>query len=165
MNKQYFPGRTLARFRYLGAKAAGGLVFGMLLVLSMLVIATGPNAEPVERAEREWPVSYREVSPAAMAPTIQVYGKLETDQSATLRAGITATVTQVLRREGDWVEAGDTLISETGQRGLRWRVAKQRCGQYRTNISWRASWVCITRPRRNWRGRNCSVLSRCMPGA
>lgn len=110
MNKQYFPGRTLARFRYLGAKAAGGLVFGMLLVLSMLVIATGPNAEPVERAEREWPVSYREVSPAAMAPTIQVYGKLETDQSATLRAGITATVTQVLRREGDWVEAGDTLM-------------------------------------------------------
>lgn len=110
MNKQYFPGRTLARFRYLGAKAAGGLVFGMLLILSMLVIATGPKAEPVERAEREWPVSYREVSPAAMVPTIQVYGKLETDQSATLRAGITATVAQVLRREGDWVNAGETLM-------------------------------------------------------
>jgi HlyD family secretion protein len=110
MNKQYFPGRTLARFRYLGAKAAGGLVFGMLLILSMLVAATGPNAEPVERAEREWPVSYREVSPGAMAPTIQVYGKLETDQSATLRAGVTATVAQVLRREGDWVDAGDALL-------------------------------------------------------
>lgn len=110
MSRQYFPGRTLARFRFLGAKAAGGLVFGMLLLLSMLVIATGPQAEPVERAEREWPVSYREVSPAAMAPTIQVYGKLETDQSATLRAGVTATVSQVLRREGDWVDAGDTLL-------------------------------------------------------
>ncbi len=110
MKMQYFPGRTLARFRYLGAKAAGVLVFGMLLLLSMLVIATGPKAEPVERAEREWPVSYREVSPGPIAPTIQVYGKLETDQSATLRAGVTATVAQVLRREGEWVEAGETLL-------------------------------------------------------
>ncbi|HDZ08794.1 efflux RND transporter periplasmic adaptor subunit [Pseudohongiella sp.] len=110
MNKPYFPGRTLARFRYLGVKAAGGLIFGMLLLLSMLVVATGPKAEPVERAEREWPVSYREVTPVAMAPTIQVYGKLETDQSATLRAGVTATVAQVFRREGDWVNAGDPLL-------------------------------------------------------
>lgn len=110
MNKSYFPGRTLARFRYLGAKSAGLLVFGMFLMLSMLVVATGPKAEPVERAEREWPVSYREVSPVAMSPTIQVYGKLETDQSATLRAGVTATVAQVFHREGDWVDAGETLL-------------------------------------------------------
>ncbi|MEX0739134.1 MAG: HlyD family efflux transporter periplasmic adaptor subunit [Pseudohongiella sp.] len=110
MKAQYFPGRTLARFRYLGGKAAGLLIFGIFLMLSMLVIATGPEAAPTERAEREWPVSYREVTPVSMAPTIQVYGKLETDQSATLRAGVTATVAQVLRREGDWVNAGETLV-------------------------------------------------------
>jgi multidrug efflux pump subunit AcrA (membrane-fusion protein) len=110
MNKPYFPGRTLARFRYLGAKAAGGLILGMLLLLSMLVIATGPKAEPTERAEREWPVSYKEVSPVSMAPTIQVYGKLESDQYATLSAGVTATVVQVLHREGDWVNAGEPLL-------------------------------------------------------
>lgn len=125
MKSTEFTGRTLARFQYIGTKAAGVLVFGMLLILSMLVVATGPQAEPTERSERQWPVSYRVVSPTAVAPTLQVYGKLETDQSATLRAGVTANVAEVVAREGDWVELGDTLLRlDDGEVRLRLQSAQ-----------------------------------------
>lgn len=110
MGNSMFSGRRLDRFRYIGAKAAGGMILGMFLLLSVLMVATGPSAEPVERAEREWPVSFSIIHPEPLSPTLQAYGRLETDQQATLRAGITANVSQVHKREGDWVNQGDLLM-------------------------------------------------------
>ncbi|HBN15697.1 MAG TPA: hypothetical protein DD407_11725 [Pseudohongiella sp.] len=108
--QQIFWGRQLNRFRYIGTKAAGVLILGMFVLTSALVVATGPEAAPVERAEREWPVAASVVQPAAMSPTLQAYGRLESDQQATLRAGLTADVSAVHFREGDWVNAGDVLL-------------------------------------------------------
>lgn len=110
MKANEFTGRTLARFRYVGSKAAGVLVLGVFIMLSVLMVATGPKAEPAPRVEREWPVSYSIVTPAPVSPTLQVYGRLESDQQATLRAGITATVDAVVRREGDWVDRGEAIL-------------------------------------------------------
>jgi HlyD family secretion protein len=110
MKANEFPGRTLTRFRYVGSKAAGVLVLGVFIILSILMVATGPKAEPAPRIEREWPVSYSIVTPVPVSPTIQVYGRLESDQQATLRAGITATVDAVVRREGDWVNKGEAIL-------------------------------------------------------
>ena len=80
MSNSMFSGRRLNRFRYIGARAAGGMILGMFLLLSALVVATGPSAEPVERAEREWPVSFSIINPEPLSPTLQAYGRLETDQ-------------------------------------------------------------------------------------
>lgn len=110
MISKQFTGRTLTRFKYVGAKSAGVLVFGVFVILSILMVATGPKAEPAERVERDWPVFYSVVTPAPVSPTVQVYGRLETEQQATLRASLTATVAAVVRREGDWVNKGDTIV-------------------------------------------------------
>jgi multidrug efflux pump subunit AcrA (membrane-fusion protein) len=91
------------------------LVFVFLLMLSALVIATTPRAEPEVVGEKQWPVSYREVVPQSLSPQIQIYGKLETEQTATLRAAISGTVAQIHFREGDWVEQGDILLSLADQ--------------------------------------------------
>jgi multidrug efflux pump subunit AcrA (membrane-fusion protein) len=46
-----------------------------------------------------------------LMPNLQVFGKLETDQQATLRSGVTAIVENVVRREGDWVDQGDLILT------------------------------------------------------
>ena len=123
--RRFFWGRRIDRFRYIGAKAAGSMIFGMFLLLSALVVATGPKASPVERVEREWPVSYDIVTPTTLSPTLQVFGVLETDQQPTLRSGVTATVQHVLRREGDWVNAGDVIVQlETAEAELALQAAQ-----------------------------------------
>jgi HlyD family secretion protein len=105
-----FWGRSADRFKYIGSKAAGVMILGMFFLLSALVVATGPEAAPMERVEREWPVSYGVIEPAALSPSLQVYGKLETAQLASLRASVTADVAQVRLREGDWVNKGDIIV-------------------------------------------------------
>ena len=104
-------GRSVDRFKYIGSKAAGVMILGMFFVLSALVVATGPEAAPMERVEKEWPVSYGVIEPAALSPSMQVYGKLETAQLASLRASVTADVAEVQLREGDWVNKGDVIVA------------------------------------------------------
>lgn len=101
--------RQLPRLRHVGVKLAGVLVFGALMSVSALIIATGPRAEPEVRSEKQWPVSYKTVSPQALEPRLQVYGRVETEQTAVLRAAISGSVSEVLFREGDWVERGEVL--------------------------------------------------------
>lgn len=103
--------RNLPRLRHVGHRLGGALVFGFLLMLSLLVMATGPRAEPELRTEKQWPVSYKAVVPQALSPRVQVYGRLETEQTASLRAAIAGTVSQMHFREGDWVDQGMVLVS------------------------------------------------------
>ncbi|MDO8907922.1 MAG: HlyD family efflux transporter periplasmic adaptor subunit [Pseudohongiella sp.] len=103
--------RTLPRLRNIGTRLGGVLVFGALISISALIVATGPSASPETRAEKEWPVSYREAIPALMTPNLQVYGKLETVQTANLRAPVAGTVSAIHFKEGDWVERGELLMS------------------------------------------------------
>lgn len=92
------------------ASMAGALIFVLLIAASLLVIATGPRAEPVAQSEREWPVSYHVAVPAPMSPSLKVFGRLESEQQAALRSAVTATVADVRVQEGEWVNRGDTLI-------------------------------------------------------
>ena len=101
--------RRLPRLRHVGVRLAGVLVFGALITVSALIIATGPRAEPEARSEKEWPVGYKTVSPQALEPSFQVYGRLEAGQTAVLRAAISGSVSDVLFREGDWVDRGEVL--------------------------------------------------------
>ena len=123
--RSFFGGRGIDRFRYVGAKAAGVMILGMFILLSALVVATGPQAAPMPRVEREWPVSYSIVQPEALSPTLQVFGKLESDQQATLRAGLTADVKTIVRREGDWVNVGDVILElDDSEAELRLRASR-----------------------------------------
>lgn len=103
--------RTLPRLRNVGTRLGGVLVFAVMVTFSALVLVTGPGAQPEIKTEKEWPVSYREAEPASLAPVLQVYGRLETAQTANLRAAVAGTVAGIHFREGDWVERGQVLLS------------------------------------------------------
>ncbi|ALO44827.1 efflux RND transporter periplasmic adaptor subunit [Pseudohongiella spirulinae] len=125
VRRRFFWGRGIDRFKYIGGKAAGVMILGMFFLLSALVVATGPEAAPMERVEREWPVSYGVIEPAALSPSLQVYGKLETAQLASLRASVTADVAEVRVREGDWVNKGDVIIGlDEREANLRLQAAR-----------------------------------------
>lgn len=138
--------RTLPRMRNIGTRLGGVLVFGVLISLSALIVATGPSAEPETKTEKEWPVSYREAMPASMTPSLQVYGKLETEQTANLRAAVAGTVSAVHFKEGDWVERGETLLSlDDAELELNVRAAQSSLLQAQANQATVASNFALTR--------------------
>lgn len=91
------------------AASAGFLLVAVLASVS--IFATGPNPEPAARTEKAWPVSVLEVTPATLKPTFTAYGRVESSNVTHLRTDLNAEVAGVHVREGDWVEAGDVLIT------------------------------------------------------
>ncbi len=106
-----------ARLRKLSARPRGrrfvvgtGIIAAAVLA-SVSIFATGPSPQPAERTEKAWPVSVVEVVPAPMQPTFTAYGRIESSNVAHLRTDLNAEVQAVHVREGDWVEAGDLLMT------------------------------------------------------
>lgn len=96
--------------KMMGRKMVGLVIFLAMVSIAMLLVATGPSAEPGERMERAWPVSTMVAQPQELHPLLLAYGRLESRQTDGVRARINATVDSVLRAEGDWVEQGDLLV-------------------------------------------------------
>ena len=74
------------------------------------LIATKPKAKPVEVTEKAWLVSAVAVEPGTYAPTLPLYGRVESLWSSSLTAGLAADVVEVPVIEGDEVAAGDLLV-------------------------------------------------------
>jgi HlyD family secretion protein len=91
--------------------AAGTCFILVALLASVSIFATGPNPAPAVRTEKAWPVSVVEVTPAPMQPTFTAYGRVESSHVTHLKTDLNAEVASVPVREGDWVEAGDVLIT------------------------------------------------------
>jgi HlyD family secretion protein len=98
------PVRAIAR-RYAGLVVLAGFSF-----LGFIVVISSPNAEPLERSERSWPISVTIARPEALAPVLLAFGKVESRQVAILKTTISAPVNEVFVHEGAWVEEGDLLI-------------------------------------------------------
>ncbi len=90
--------------------AGTGFILAALLA-SLSLFATGPNPEPDVRTEKAWPVSVVRVTPRPMRPTFTAYGRVESRSITHLKTDLNARVTDVHVREGDWVEAGDVLLT------------------------------------------------------
>lgn len=101
----------------LGRKFAGLMLLLLALFLSFIVVATGPSAEPLEKVERAWPVTVITAAPADLPPTLLTFGKVESKQVASLNTNISAPVSEVLVREGAWVEEGELLIQLDANEG------------------------------------------------
>ena len=65
---------------------------------------------PVESTEKAWQVGGMPVKIEALSPQLNLYGRAETPQYATLTAALTADVVTVSVLEGILVAAGDVLI-------------------------------------------------------
>ena len=90
--------------------ATGIAILGVGLAGSALLLATGPQATPVEHEEKAWPVSTQVVEHRTLAPRFVTWARFEASQVARLRAAVDAPVQSVHVRAGDRVAAGDVLV-------------------------------------------------------
>jgi HlyD family secretion protein len=90
--------------------AISGGIIGVALLTSASIFATGPNASPAEHVEKAWPVSVTTVRPQLLSPNFSAFGRLESNQVASLRSDLIVQIVEVDVQEGDWVEAGAVLV-------------------------------------------------------
>ena len=105
--------------------AISGAIIGTALLTSASIFATGPNASPAAPVEKAWPVSVTTVAPGVMHPSFSAFGRLESNQVASLRSDLIAQIKEVTVKEGDWAEAGEVRLRHEchqRQRGDRHRV-------------------------------------------
>jgi RND family efflux transporter MFP subunit len=74
------------------------------------LIATKPKPKPVTVVERAWLVSTTPARPARFAPSVTLYGRIESLWSSELTAGVAADVQEVAVVEGDNVTKGAVLV-------------------------------------------------------
>lgn len=74
------------------------------------LIATKPKPKPVEVVERAWLVSTTRALPARFAPSVTLYGRVESLWSSELTAAVSADVQAVAVVEGDLVAKAAVLV-------------------------------------------------------
>ncbi|MBF0254965.1 MAG: biotin/lipoyl-binding protein [Gammaproteobacteria bacterium] len=87
------------------------LILVLAAGLAFLIIKSKPEAKPVVVKEKAWPVRVQLAEPATLAPTLTLYGRIESLWSSQLTAGIVADVLEVAVLEGDEVAKGQLLLS------------------------------------------------------
>lgn len=83
--------------------AVGAAGFAMLM-------ATKPKSQAAPRQETTWTVSVQQAELADVRPTLTLYGHIETPRRSRLKAAIEATVSEVLVKEGERVDADQALV-------------------------------------------------------
>jgi len=86
------------------------LILALAIAGAAALIATKPKPKPVAVVERAWLVSTTQAIPARYAPSVTLYGRIESLWSSELTAGVAADVQEVAVVEGDRVEKGAILV-------------------------------------------------------
>ena len=100
------------------------VIVGAGFAVNALLVATRPEARPVEIPEKAWPVDVAPVSPGTFEPGVPLFGRVESLWSSQLTAGIAADVVSVPVIEGDEVAAGALLV-ELDDRDARLLLAQR----------------------------------------
>ena len=126
--------QILPPFAILGAGAA---------VLAGLVLT---RPEPPARTQEEpvWVVETQRVEPRALAPTVTLYGRLESPRAATLSAAVAAEVEAVPAREGRNVAAGEPLV-KLDRRDLASTLAERRADLAEARVNFEADRQALER--------------------
>jgi len=107
------------------------LILGMGYAGFKYLLATKPKSESIQVTEPSWLVATQLVTLSTRSPTVTLYGRVESPQSATLRApnfslAANVEVDEVLIREGEQVFQGELLIrleNQESQLNLKQRSA------------------------------------------
>ena len=102
-----FKPKTPARRRI----AVGVAMLGGSVLVSASIFATAPTATPEVKQEKAWPVSVVAISPSAVSPMFNAFGKVEATQVAQIQTELVAEIADVAVREGQWVRKGDLLLT------------------------------------------------------
>jgi multidrug efflux pump subunit AcrA (membrane-fusion protein) len=85
------------------------LILGGAVAVAAFLVATKPKTEPLAIKEKAWLVRALAVAPGDWAPTLTVYGRVESLWSTDLTAGLAAEVVGVYVIDGDDVGQGQVL--------------------------------------------------------
>jgi len=99
----------------------------------MLLKSSRPTPPPVEARERVWLVAAMQVEPAAVQPTLTLYGRIEAPDQVRAAAPVAGRVLEVLVRDGDRVSAGEVL-ARMDPRDLQPRLEQARADVDREGI-------------------------------
>ncbi|MBN7798469.1 efflux RND transporter periplasmic adaptor subunit [Parahaliea mediterranea] len=128
------PWRLLRRVSRKNRILAG--ILGVTALAAGTLMATAPHPEPPDVEEKAWPVSAIAVQPAALAPELRLFGRVESPHHASLSSAIAAQVTAVHVREGQPVGAGQLLVSlDPAEERLRLRQAEANLADARARLA------------------------------
>lgn len=85
-------------------------IAGGFTALLTLMVATQEQHDPNEVDEKSTPVTAVVMTPQSINPELQLYGKLETPNTVTLKTAVTAYVANIAVAEGAKVTKGDLLV-------------------------------------------------------
>lgn len=91
-------------------KALPFVIIAVAILGFLILRATGPSAPPPETSERVWQVRGLSVSPGTHQPTLELYGRTFSPNTAVLRAAVEGEVDAVPARAGDVVDTGTLLV-------------------------------------------------------
>ena len=86
------------------------LILAAAVVGFVILRATGPTAPPPETSERVWQVRGMIVEPGTHQPTLELYGRTSSPQTAVLQAAVEGEIEAVPARTGLEVDAGTLLV-------------------------------------------------------
>jgi RND family efflux transporter MFP subunit len=85
-------------------------ILALSLVSTGTLMATAPKHDPNEVEEKAWPVSTVAPQVGTLVPQLNLFGRVETPNHASMSAAVEAPVLQLLVREGEYVKTGQTLL-------------------------------------------------------
>ncbi len=91
----------------------------------VLLVASKSKPAPVQAQEQSWVVAVQSALPQAVAPTLALFGRVESPRAAKLTAALSADVRAVPVREGLTVQSGQLLV-QLDDREARLAVARRR---------------------------------------
>lgn len=98
-------------FRLSRKPAIAAAILGAGIVLFAVLLLSGPQQPAVEGRERVWRVETLSVEPAELAPTLTLYGRVETPELLRAAAPSDGRVATVVAREGQRIEPGELLLA------------------------------------------------------
>jgi len=100
------------------------IIIAVAILVAAVLIATKPKAKPVEAKEKAWLVATETITPRTLAPSLTLYGKVESLWSSQLTAGVAADVLEVMVIGGDHFKQGDVLV-RLDQRDAQLRLVQR----------------------------------------
>ena len=91
------------------------LILAAALGMTVFLIATRPDRPAMDLPEKAWNVDVMPAKRAAIRPTLELYGRIESPLDASLSAAVEADVVEVAVQDGESVDAGQLLVVLDGR--------------------------------------------------
>lgn len=112
------------RLPHIDSKHKPKVIVGAAIILLLLLMFGRPRTTVAPIKEQSWNVTVQTIEKREYAPTIELYGKVESPQVAKLEAPIAAYVKSTPASEGDRVKKGELLV-ELDDRDAKYLVEQR----------------------------------------